>query len=112
MRRGRVNRPCQRPARGRYIATVACGEFHGLNQDGNSEQGVPDLAVVKAYSREEFARLMKTGVAKGGRDIGFMSETARSRLTAFNDEELAALKTYLDARSITGSEPAKAVKAL
>lgn len=85
-------------ARGRYIATVACGECHGLEQQGNPEHGVPDLAVVKAYSMEEFSRLMKTGIAKGGRDVGFMSRTARNRFVALDDNEVAALKAYLDVR--------------
>ncbi len=85
--------------RGRYLATVACGECHGLDQAGHPEQGIPDLAVAKAYSREEFSTLMRTGVAKGGRKIkAMMANVAKDRFSAFTGDEVAALKAFHDAR--------------
>src|SRR5215468_2241697 len=48
-------------ARGRYIATVACGECHGLDQKGDPEGGIPNLAVAKAYDLDEFRALMHDG---------------------------------------------------
>jgi len=85
--------------RGRYIATLACGECHGIDQKGDPDGGVPNLAVAKAYSLEEFTTLMRTGVAKGNRTIRMMmAGTAKRRFAAFTDEEIAALKAFLDAR--------------
>jgi len=85
--------------RGRYIATLACGECHGLDQKGDPEGGVPNLVVAKAYSLEEFTNLMRNGVAKGNRTIRkMMSGTAKRRFAAFTDEEIAMLKAFLDAR--------------
>jgi len=76
-----------------------CGECHGLDQKGDPGGGIPNLAVAKAYSLEEFADLMHNGVAKGGRQIrSMMAETARRRFSVFSTEEIAALKTYLDSR--------------
>jgi cytochrome c553 len=86
-------------AQGRYIAVLACGECHGLEQKGDPEGGVPNLAVAKAYSLEEFSRLMHDGQARGGRKIRpMMAETARQRFSVFTDAEVAALKAFLDAR--------------
>lgn len=83
---------------GRYIATVACAECHGVAQEGKPDEGTPNLAIAKAYTLPEFTELMHHGWAKGHRDVGFMSEIARARFVAFDDGEIAALKTWLDAR--------------
>jgi mono/diheme cytochrome c family protein len=84
---------------GRYIAVLACGECHGLDQKGDPDGGVPNLAVAKAYSLEEFTGLMHDGEAKGGRKIRpMMAQTARQRFSVFNAAEIAALKSFLDAR--------------
>jgi len=86
--------------RGRYIATLACGECHGLDQRGDPDAGVPNLAVAKAYSLEEFTSLMRKGIAKGNRPIRkMMSATAQRRFAAFSDDEIATLKAFLDARA-------------
>ena len=84
---------------GRYIAVLACGECHGLDQKGSPDGGTPNLAVAKAYSLEEFTHLMRTGEAKGGRKLRtLMAATARRRFSVFSDNEIAALKSFLDAR--------------
>ncbi len=84
---------------GRYIAVLACGECHGLDQKGDPGGGIPNLAVAKAYSLEEFTNLMRNGEAKGGRKIRpMMALTARRRFSVFGDAEIAALKSFLDAR--------------
>jgi cytochrome c553 len=84
---------------GRYIAVLACGECHGLEQKGDPGGGIPNLAVAKAYSLEEFTNLMRNGEAKGGRKIRpMMAETARRRFSVFSEAEIAALKSFLDAR--------------
>ena len=84
---------------GRYIAVLACGECHGLDQKGDPGGGIPNLAVAKAYSVEEFTNLMRNGEAKGGRKIRpMMAQTARRRFSVFSEAEIAALKSFLDAR--------------
>jgi cytochrome c553 len=83
---------------GRYIATVACAECHGVDQEGKPDEGVPNLVVAKTYTLPEFSELMHHGWARGHRDVGFMSHIARARFSAFNDQEIAALKAWLDAR--------------
>lgn len=84
---------------GRYIAVLACGECHGLEQKGDPGGGIPNLAVAKAYSIEEFTNLMRNGEAKGGRKIRpMMAQTARRRFSVFTDAEISALKSFLDAR--------------
>jgi len=86
--------------RGRYIATLACGECHGLDQKGQPEGGIPNLVVAKAYSAEEFTGLMRSGVAKGNRKIrDMMAAVARRRFSAFSDDEIADLKLFLDSRA-------------
>jgi cytochrome c553 len=84
---------------GQYIAVLACGECHGVDQKGDPNGGIPNLAVAKAYSRDEFTNLMRKGLAKGGRQIRpMMAETARRRFAVFSDDEISALKAFLDAR--------------
>ena len=96
-RRGAAPR-ATRLQQGRYIATVACGECHGINQEGYPDDGTPNLVVAKAYTLPEFTELMHHGWAKGHRDVGFMSHIARERFFAFTDPEIATLKAWLDAR--------------
>jgi cytochrome c553 len=83
---------------GRYIAVLACGECHGLDQRGGDS--IPNLAVAKAYSLEEFTHLMRTGEAKGGRKLrSLMAASARRRFSVFSDAEILALKSNLDERA-------------
>jgi hypothetical protein len=63
------------------------------------ERSPPDLNVVGAYSRADFRRLMRTGVATGGRQVGLMSEVARGRYAHFTDAEVDAIYDYLAARA-------------
>lgn len=86
------------PDRGRQLAQVACGECHRMDFGGWPEEGVPPLEVVRTYSLEEFTGLMREGLTRAGGQTatGFMSEVARYRFTALTDEEIAAIKAYLD----------------
>lgn len=80
---------------------TSCGECHGRDLGGwGPEDDAPSLIVAKAYSDAAFARLMKTGVAADGKETGtaFMSEVARERFSVLRDDEIAALKAYLDQR--------------
>ena len=73
---------------GEYLALIACGECHGLDFKGGENMGgaaPPDLIVASAYTRDEFAALMRDGAATGGRDLFLMDDVARSRFSIFTD---------------------------
>ena len=89
-------------AAGRYLANTACSECHGPDLGGAGEiegQVPPDLAIVGAYSPEQFRTLMRTGRSPSGRDLGLMGEVARGRFVNFTDPEVDALYSYLVARA-------------
>jgi mono/diheme cytochrome c family protein len=85
-------------ALGRFIAMVACAECHGLDLRGWAPEGIPDLGIARAYSLADFRRLLSEGVALGGREVGLMSQVGRSRFAHLTDDEVAALKAFLDSR--------------
>jgi mono/diheme cytochrome c family protein len=85
-------------AQGRHLASVACSECHGPALKGQPG-GPPDLLIAGAYDPADFTRLMKTGVAAGGREVGMMSAVARKRFAHFTDAEIAAIRGYLAARA-------------
>ena len=86
-------------AEGRRLAR-ACTECHGpALSGGDGAVKTPDLMIAAAYDRADFARLLRTGVAAGGRRVGLMSEVAPERFAGFSDEEIAALQNYLKARA-------------
>ena len=89
--------------RGAYIARIACAECHGLDLKGQSlgEMPTPDLVVGAAYSPEEFASLMKTGIGVGERDLGLMSVVAKDRFSNLSAAELGDLHAYLIHRAET-----------
>lgn len=91
---------------GRHIAMTICADCHGSDLTGKeAEPGLqaPDLAMVGAYSRAQFAALMKTGLPPGGRELKMMSNTSRKSFSHFTDAEVTALFNYLQARA-RGSE--------
>ncbi len=84
--------------RGEYLAKTTCNECHGFDLRGavDIDFVTPDLAVLAAYSDEDFLKLMKTGEATGGRtELALMSMVARDRFAYFTDDELADLLAYL-----------------
>lgn len=80
---------------GRYLANTTCTECHGDDLRGELDGSTPSLAVAAAYSREQFAVLMRTGRPLGDRELGLMGNVARSRFIRFTDEEIGALHAYL-----------------
>jgi mono/diheme cytochrome c family protein len=82
---------------GRYLARTICAHCHGTSLRGAStpEFVSPDLGVVGAYSPDAFIRLLRTGVAIGGRESNTMSPWARKLLSQLTDAEIAALYSYL-----------------
>jgi cytochrome c553 len=87
-----------RHAQGRSLAR-ACIECHGRDLKGGELAHAPDLAVAGAYELADFEKLLRTGVAAGGRRLGLMSESAPGRFNALTHEEIAALHAYLKARA-------------
>jgi cytochrome c553 len=90
-------------AYGRYLARTICAGCHGtsLNGDSNPDFTSPPLQAVAAYSLQEFAELLRTGVALGGRNLGVMSAESRNNLSLLTDTEIAALYRYLHALPAT-----------
>ena len=86
--------------RGRYLASIACPECHAPDLNGYPGDTAPNLLIAKAYPPEAFARLMRTGMTLAGTEspTGLMSREARHRFAHFSDDEIAALKAYLDQR--------------
>ncbi len=82
-------------AEGSYLAHTICAECHGSNLEGDPGFAVPSLAIASIYSLPEFETLMRTGKARGDRELGLMSEVARSRFVHFTPAELEALFRYL-----------------
>jgi mono/diheme cytochrome c family protein len=83
---------------GRRLVSVACVECHGGDLKGQ-KGGPPDLAIVGAYDPDDFRRLLKTGVAAGGRQLSMMSPTARKRFSHLTDAEVESIRLYLVARA-------------
>ena len=79
---------------GRYIAMSSCTECHGERLQGDP-QGAPALIIVGGYTPSEFAKLMREGVPKDGKEREMMSPVARSRFSHFTDEEVNALYAFL-----------------
>ena len=87
--------PADTVAYGEYLARTSCTECHGTRLTGGGR--APDLAIVSAYSFDEFRRLMRTGVALGDRELPMMSGVARGRFIHFTEAELRALRSFLQA---------------
>ena len=95
-----ADRPVEPLALGKYLALTTCSECHGGDLNGFEGDAAPSLVVTKAYTLDNFRLLMKTGeVAAGGKSkTGFMSEVAAYRFSVLTDDEVTALKRYLDSR--------------
>lgn len=92
--------------RGRYLASITCSECHGFDLRGEELEGSPSLAIVAAYSPEQFRHLMRTGEPINGIDLGLMSWVARNGFAHFTDEEIADLYSFLMAyHGITAPAP-------
>ncbi|MBX3485653.1 cytochrome c [Phenylobacterium sp.] len=86
-------------AAGRALAR-ACVECHGFALEGSqSVLKTPDLGIAASYDREDFVRLLHTGVAAGDRKAGLMSDIAPRRFKGWSDAEIGRLHDYLKARA-------------
>lgn len=87
-------------AYGRFILRATCVECHGMDLRGSEVRipgapDRPDLRMVAAYTREDFAHFMETGEAVGGRELTLMSAVARRRYSPLTDAEEDAMHAYL-----------------
>jgi mono/diheme cytochrome c family protein len=89
-------------AAGRHLVAVNCSECHGPDLKGKElEPGVvsADLAIAGAYDDEQFRKLLREGVAPGGKDIGLMGRIARRDFKYLKDDEIDAIHAYLVERA-------------
>lgn len=84
---------------GRYLVMNACSECHGQDLAGREVAHSPPLSVAKSYSEADFAKLMREGVALGGRTTELMSPTAVARFSALTADEVSAMYAFLQTRS-------------
>jgi len=87
--------------RGRYLASIACPECHAPDLRGFQGDDAPNLIVAKAYSAAAFTKLLREGITVDGGESrsGLMTMMARTRFKFFRQEEIEALKAYLDQRA-------------
>ncbi|MGH8051403.1 MAG: c-type cytochrome [Arenimonas sp.] len=92
--------PTDTLALGKHLAMTSCPECHAPDLNGFPGDDAPSLIVAKAYTAENFARLMKTGILSNGKESksGLMTEMGRKRFSVMTDSEVKALKAYLDSR--------------
>jgi mono/diheme cytochrome c family protein len=86
----------------RHLASTACSECHGPALMGGSvgpDEKTPDLRVAAGYDAAQFRTLMRTGRPPTGKDLGLMSQVARSDFSHLTDAEIDALYAYLVARA-------------
>lgn len=81
----------------RHLVSITCAECHGLDQKGYPEEGRPPLVVAKAYSLDQFRRLLHTGITITGKESasGLMTGVARKRFVHLTEEEIRGLHAYL-----------------
>lgn len=87
---------------GHRLAVLKCSGCHGADLTGNEVKPgelAPDLAIAGAYDLAAFTKLLRTGVPASGQKLGLMGTVARQDFSHLNDEEIAALHAYLQARA-------------
>ncbi len=86
---------------GQYLAVSICSECHGADLRGDPMFSSPSLAIVVAYSLENFRNLMLTGEPIGGRELDVMKLLAKERFGYLRDREVESLHTYLKTLAAT-----------
>jgi mono/diheme cytochrome c family protein len=80
---------------GRYLAMSTCTSCHGPELKGVEGLG-PNLIIAASYKKEDFFKLIRTGVALGDRkNIGLMSVVTKNYLRYLNDKEINSIYAYL-----------------
>ncbi|MFN8573715.1 MAG: c-type cytochrome [Gemmatimonadaceae bacterium] len=81
--------------RGEYLVRTSCPECHGPALEGDGML-TPTLAGAAGYNEDEFVHFVRTGEARGGRQIdSLMIKVALYRLSHFSDEDLREIHRYL-----------------
>ncbi|MBX3132044.1 MAG: c-type cytochrome [Gemmatimonadaceae bacterium] len=89
---------------GHYAAITMCTECHGHEMQG--VDGSPSLpGILPAYTLEEFTHLMRSGEAKGGRELPMMSGVSRNRFAHLTADEMEGLFRYLRALGESSGAP-------
>jgi cytochrome c553 len=81
-----------------YLVAATCSHCHDLDKardNGFGMKAPPLKMMVQSYTFEEFSDFFKTGKAKGGREVGLMSELARVDFAHFTDTEKRVIYDYL-----------------
>lgn len=81
--------------RGRYHVSITCTECHGFDLMGETYEGAPALAIVRAYGPAQFRHLLRTGEGLGKRDLGLMSWVSKNGFAHFTDSEIDDVHAYL-----------------
>lgn len=82
---------------GQYLAMSTCTSCHGPELKG--EEGfTPDLVIAAAYKKEDFFKLIRTGVALGNRKLDLMSSITTNYLSHLNDKEINSIYVYLQTK--------------
>jgi cytochrome c553 len=81
--------------RGAYLVMNACSECHGQGLEGRPEVKAPSLVLVKGYSADQFARLLRDGVGLGEREFELMTPTSKVRFSHLTPDEVEAVYQYL-----------------
>lgn len=94
-----VSRSKTRPDNlGAYLVGATCLHCHDIGRERDNGFGMktPPLAMMAAsYGFDEFRELMRTGIGKGNRDLGLMTEVSRQDFAHFTDAEMKAIHDYL-----------------
>ena len=91
--------PADPVSRGRYLVMNACSECHGQDLAGREAAHSPSLSIAKSYSEADFAKLMREGVALGGRKTELMSTTAVARFSVLSPDEVSDMYEFLQSGS-------------
>lgn len=80
---------------GHYVAWSSCTECHGGELKGDG-MGSPSLGpLARAYSAEEFATFLQTGISRDGRELRLMTDMVKSRFKYLRADEVVSLHGYL-----------------
>ena len=90
---------------GRYLVMNACTECHGRKLEGSEFIKAPSLAIAAAYTQQDLAKLLRTGVALGDRKLDLMSRISPIRFSTLSDVEVRAIHAYLNTFAQTGALP-------
>ncbi len=87
--------------RGEYLARTICTECHADDLRGSPASDIPSLAIVAAYSRADFGRLMETGAPIGDRELDLMKMVSLNRFAWFTEAEVDDLHAYLQTLAVS-----------